>query len=81
MMETSTKNVKAGKTLYGFIKAVAAFHVRVMENRPRNSLPYEMFRNGTPYEGSTTYTIMKAEFERTKSIAAIEAHRQTLRCS
>jgi len=81
MMETSAKNVKAGKTLYGIIKAITAFHLRVIENRPRNSLPYEMFKNGTPYETSRTYTIIKAEFERTKSMAAIEAHRQALRCS
>jgi hypothetical protein len=80
MMETSIKNVRAEKTLYGLIKTIAAFRLRVMEIRPRNSLPYELFKNGTPYEASRTYTIMKAEFERIKSMAAIEAQRQTLRC-
>jgi hypothetical protein len=81
MMETSIKDVKAGKTLYGLIKATAALRLRVMEIRPRNSLPYEMFKNGTPYEASRTYAIMKTEFECTKSMAAIEAHRQAPRCS
>lgn len=81
MMETSVRNVKAGKTLYGLIEGIAAFRLRVMEIQPRNFLPYEMFKNGTPYEASKTYTIMKAEFERTKSMAAMEAHRQILRCS
>lgn len=81
MNETSVKNVKAGKTLYGLIRAITAFRLRVMEIRPRNALPYEVFKNGTLYEASRTYTIMKAEFERIKSMVAIEAHRQALRCS
>ena len=81
MMETSVKNVKAGKTLYGLIEGIVAFRLRVMEIRPRNSLPYEMFKNETPYEASRTYTIMKAEFKCNKSMAEMEEHRQTLRCS
>jgi hypothetical protein len=81
MMETSVKNVKAGKTLHGLVEAIAALRLRVMEIQPQNSLPYEMFKNGTPYEASRTYTIMKAEFERTKSMVAIETHGQALRCS
>ena len=81
MIATLVKNVKAGKTLSGLIEAIATLRPTVMEIQPRNSLPYEMFKNETPYEASRTYTIVKAEFERIKSMASIEAHRQTLRCN
>ena len=80
MIETSVRKVKTEKTLYELIKAIAAFRLRAMEIRPRNFLPYEMFKNGTPYEASRTYAIMKAEFERTKSMAVTEIHRQALSC-
>lgn len=79
-METSVKNVATGKALNGFMKNIA-LRLRVIGISSQNALPSEMFTYGVPYEASRTYRAMKAEFDRNRSIATIEAHHQALRGS
>jgi len=78
-METSTKGVASGKGHLGLTKSLVAFYQKVAKIPSQDTLPFEMFTYGVPYEASRTYRIMKSEFECKRSRAMVEAHRQALR--
>jgi len=81
IMEISVKNVTAEKALNGLVRTIAALRLNVVKIPSRNAIPYEMFKHGIAYEAPRTYRTIRNEFERNKSMAAIEAHRQaSYRC-
>jgi hypothetical protein len=81
-MEIGYRGSLRARVQFGIVKNVGAVVRRVTAFRLdafKNSLPFEMFTYGVPYEASRTYRIMKSEFECKRCAALVEAHRQGLR--
>ena len=77
-MKASLKVWLGGKVLHGMMKNLGAIHQRLTTISPQNALPREMLENGLPYEASSTYRIVKTEFEHTRSMTEAEMHRTRL---
>ena len=78
-METPLKAASVGKAQYGIAKGLRAIVRRVTAISSQNTLPYEMFAKGLPYEALKTYRTLKGEFEHSQSTVMAEVHRQVSR--
>lgn len=77
-VETSLRGLIGGKVKSGMIKGLGTFYQRVTIIGAQDALPRELLVHGIPYEATKTYRVMKSEFERKRTVAMIEAHRQSL---
>jgi len=72
IMETSVKNLSAPRALSCLLKAFVALRLNQIRIPSPNTLPYQMFTYGIPYEATHTYKNIRKEFETNKSVAIIE---------
>ncbi len=80
IMETSMKKLAAPRGRHGFMKSIAKLRLTRIRMPSPESLPFEMFTYGIPYEASETYRNIRKEFEKNRSIAVVEARKALWSC-